>query len=651
MRLFSNSKFFLVAAGFLIFLPLLLLSRDARASSFSAGDINNDNCVNAGDSSVWLNSFHATSGAADINQDHMVDLSDLAFIAKDYGPCQQQNNPSLSQQSPFGIEYARGYRNIPFTPTALASFWSQTGAKWTKFNDVKWNDIEPNAPVNGVHTYSWTVLDHDISKQTGLATNDQPNWDSAFDMSMVLRAYSTWAQKASPISNPFSGQGRAPKPENLAAYHDWVRAVVERYDDDGFQDAPDLTRGISVYEIESEGSGDTGNLFYYATSADYLVQLKVAYTAVKEADPAAKVMLNGLNLRDLFADGSNESQLDARLATLSYQDSVFNAQPIYDAKQWLDDVLSGGKGYYDVVENHELGTWRQMAFNYQWIKSRLQGFGVDTNKVQIWAGDALSAAAMVYLSGLEINPPFGSPLTVAGAADNALAKNLQLLSIMGSNNNIYYDLQCVFGLLASNSTSCRPSDATYQAHITQDKTAYDTWYRKLQAEEIVKKFVHGTAAGYNVTEMGTLENWPNYSSFPEEGFLDVNPTNPYLTGSPRPMFYTYALMTQKIGNMSNIARIDVGRNDIYAYDVTLKTGGHVYVLWYDDFKNEFPTQANPNPSYPSVQFSFPTQAASVHVTPIITVRGQTTPSTYNVVASGGNATLTLTKTPIFLEAN
>lgn len=646
MRLVSFSKFLLLGAIFLVVIP-----KHAFASAFSKGDVDNDNCVNANDTSLWLSNFHATSGVADINTDGKVDLLDLAYIAKDYGPCQQPDNPTLSQQSPFGIEYARGYRNIPFTPTALASFWSQTGAKWTKFNDVKWNDIEPTAPVNGVHTYSWNTLDHDVCKQTGLATNDQPNWDSSFNMVMVVRAYSTWAQKASPLSNPFAGQGRAPKPEYLQAYHDWVKALVERYDDDGFQDAPDLTRGISVYEIESEGSGDTGNLFYYATSADYLQQLKVAYTAVKEADPNAKVMLNGLNLRDLFSDGATEAQLDARLATLSYQGSVFNTQPIYDAKQWLDDVLSGGKGYYDVVENHELGTWRQTAFNYRWIKERLQSFGVDTNKVQIWAGDALSASAMVYLSGLEINPPFGNPLTVSGAADNALAKNLQLLSIMGTNNNNYYDLQCVFGLLAANSTSCKPTDAAYQAHITQDKTAYDAWYRKLQAEEVVKKFVHGTAAGYNVTEMGTLENWPNYSSFPELGFLDVNPSNPFLNGTPRPIFYTYQLMTQKIGNMASITKMDVGDNNLYVYDVALKSGSHVYVLWYDDLRNEFPTQASPTPSYPSSQFSFPTASPSVTVTPIISSRGQATPSPYTVTASGGNVSLTLTKTPIFLEAN
>lgn len=649
MGLSSNTKIFVIATAFLV--SAFLIPRYSYASTFSQGDIDNDRCVNANDTALWMANFHATNGVGDINGDHIVDVKDLAYIAKDFGPCEQQNNPSLSTQSPFGIEYARGYRNIPFSPTALASFWSQTGAKWTKFNDVKWNDIEPTAPVNGAHTYSWTALDHDVSKQTGLAANDQPNWDSSFDMSMVLRAYSTWGQKSSPISNPFAGQGRAPKPEYLQAYHDWVRAVVERYDDDGFQDAPDLTRGISVYEIESEGSGDTGNLFYYATSADYIQQLKVAYAAVKEADPHARVMLNGLNLRDLFADGSDEAQLEARLATLNYQGSVFNAQPIYDAKQWLDDVISGGKGYYDVVENHELGTWRQTAFNYQWIKNRLQMFGVDTNKVQIWAGDALSAAAMVYLSGLEINPPFGNPLTVAGAPDNVLAKNLQLLSIMGNNNNTYYDLQCVFGLLGATSTSCKPSDSAYQSHITQDKTAYDTWYRKLQAEEVVKKFVHGTAAGYNVTEMGTLENWPNYSSFPELGFLDVNPTNPYLNGTPRPIFYTYALMTQKIGNMASITRMNTGRNDIYAYDVTLKSGSHVYVLWYDDLKNEFPTQASPTPTYPSTQFSFGTSAPSVHITPIITARGQTTPAPYDVAASGGNVSLTLTKTPVFLETN
>jgi hypothetical protein len=647
MRLFSNLKFLFMAAVFLVFLPKI-----SFASTFSQGDINSDNCVNANDSTAWLASFHGTSGPADINTDHTVDVKDLAFVAKDYGPCKPKPIPNFQSQSPFGIEYGREFRNIPFTPTPLSSFWKDTGAQWVKLNDVEWGNIEANAPVNGVHTYNWSALDHDVSKENGLGVNDRPNWDAYFNIVIELRAYSPWGQKPSNATNPLvTHQGRPPKDQNLQDYHDWVRAVVERYDHDGFQDGPDLTRAVSVYEIESEGSGDANNLFYSATPAEYATQLKAAYTAVKEADPNALVMLNGLNLRDLFADGSTESQVVAKLNSLNYQDSVFDAQSLLDGKAWMDSLLAQTKGYFDIVENHELGTWRQMSGGYAWIASELQAHGIDLATTQIWAGDAVSAGNLSYLSGLETNPPFGQPLSVAGVPDNPLSKNLALLSIMGNNNNIYNDLNCVMGSYAATLASCKPTDSAYQAHIVNDHAAYDKWYRRLQAEELVKKYVYGIAAGYRVTEMGTLTNWPSYVGFQEDGFLDVNPTNSFLNGNPRPIWYTYQLMVQKIGTLSAVSRIDVGRSDFFVYQVTLASGAKVYVMWSDSGVDVVPTQATPDPVYQSSSFSFSLSGGTAaRITPAIVDRNQTSAQPFVVSPNGsGNVPLILTSTPIFLE--
>jgi hypothetical protein len=74
-------------------------------------------------------------------------------------------------------------------------------------------------------------------------------------------------------------------PENARAYRRFVKAVVERYDGDGENDAPGLATPIKYWQVDNEPPGG---------KTDYAEFLKITYEAVKEADPGAKVVIGGV---------------------------------------------------------------------------------------------------------------------------------------------------------------------------------------------------------------------------------------------------------------------------------------------------------------------------------------------------------------------
>ncbi|WP_144060475.1 glycosyl hydrolase [Archaeoglobus sulfaticallidus] len=91
------------------------------------------------------------------------------------------------------------------------------------------------------------------------------------------------------------------KPYNMQAYKEFVKALVERYDGDGFNDMPGLTKPIKYWEVINEPS--TGIIckfegknagFFKGDAEDYFEVLKVTYEAIKEADKDAKVLNGGM---------------------------------------------------------------------------------------------------------------------------------------------------------------------------------------------------------------------------------------------------------------------------------------------------------------------------------------------------------------------
>ena len=74
------------------------------------------------------------------------------------------------------------------------------------------------------------------------------------------------------------------KPNDMKAYKEFVRRIVERYDRDGIDDMPGLKYPIKYWTILN----DPGDQFM-GTGKEYAEVLRASYEAIKEADPKAKV--------------------------------------------------------------------------------------------------------------------------------------------------------------------------------------------------------------------------------------------------------------------------------------------------------------------------------------------------------------------------
>jgi hypothetical protein len=115
-------------------------------------------------------------------------------------------------------------------------------------------------------------------------------------------------------------------PEMLDDFAKFVGAVVERYDGDGYQDAPG-SPVVKHWELGNEPDSSRDSWGDYG--GQYAVMLQVAYTAIKQADPGAQVALGGLAY-DWFTT----------------QGGPFN-------EAFLDDVLlAGGGQYFDIMNFH-----------------------------------------------------------------------------------------------------------------------------------------------------------------------------------------------------------------------------------------------------------------------------------------------------------
>ncbi|MGD8374437.1 MAG: hypothetical protein PVI21_06305 [Candidatus Woesebacteria bacterium] len=89
-------------------------------------------------------------------------------------------------------------------------------------------------------------------------------------------------------------------PQDWQAYRTWVKAIVERYDGDGTNDMPGLKLPIKYWEVMNEPDltwqsdlGEGRLTFYKQGPTEYSELLKQTYTAIKEADPTAQVLIAG----------------------------------------------------------------------------------------------------------------------------------------------------------------------------------------------------------------------------------------------------------------------------------------------------------------------------------------------------------------------
>jgi hypothetical protein len=135
------------------------------------------------------------------------------------------------------------------------------------FYELVWCDVE-TAP--GLR--SWARIDEVVD---GAARD-------GFEMNLKIRVGSCWATNSRLDARGGKNKTASLMPRDMAAYQDFVRAVVARY-------AP---KGVHRYAVENEVNG---NGFWQSTPADYERMVRAASTTIRAADPKAIVLDGGIS--------------------------------------------------------------------------------------------------------------------------------------------------------------------------------------------------------------------------------------------------------------------------------------------------------------------------------------------------------------------
>ncbi len=212
-------------------------------------------------------------------------------------------------------------------------FWAYDPGLWQEFFEVLdedsvqlglvgfnigWEMIEPNPPVQGVHQYNWSQLDELM--QLGVAS------DRVFDINVLIR--NNWATIV-PVSDmdeiccdmaPLKEDAESDVAQwgmtAYEAYDDFIRNLVERYDSDGVDDAPDITNAAIKYlQLGDEPEATSHFIEYGGTPENYNQMLATMYGAAKSADTTILVVRGKSNPGSIFDDNPDEATLLARRAT------------------------------------------------------------------------------------------------------------------------------------------------------------------------------------------------------------------------------------------------------------------------------------------------------------------------------------------------
>ncbi len=153
----------------------------------------------------------------------------------------------------------------------------QAGSGWVT-TMVFWSDIEPNEPVSGTHTYDWTKYDTKFSNAKA----------AGMQVYVLFGGNPSWAAP--------SAWGVLP-PSRLPDLANVVAATVERYDGDGFQDAP----GGLVVNNWSFYAEEDAQQYWGHQGVEFAQMMAAVSPVVHNANPNARVLIGGIGY-DWFTD-------------------------------------------------------------------------------------------------------------------------------------------------------------------------------------------------------------------------------------------------------------------------------------------------------------------------------------------------------------
>jgi hypothetical protein len=202
--------------------------------------------------------------------------------------------------------------------TPVLTLTSEGGSGWIRY-PLMWRHVEPENTTP--EFYNWSRIDRSLAAAQNVG----------IEVLLTIRGQPEWAA-SHPMGDPYDRQELV----------EFVNAAVERYDGDGFQDAPgDLV--VHYFELYNEPDMTVESVMGAAPwgykGEEYASLLALLYPGLKAASPQAKLVVGGL-ASDNFDD----------------KGGAF-------ARAFLDDVLSACEGIdcFDVMNFHYYP-----AFHKEW---------------------------------------------------------------------------------------------------------------------------------------------------------------------------------------------------------------------------------------------------------------------------------------------
>ncbi|WP_415896462.1 hypothetical protein ACMXYX_10515 [Neptuniibacter sp. QD72_48] len=137
-----------------------------------------------------------------------------------------------------------------------------------------------------------------------------------------LKPFITFESNAPWATHPDTHHIRNGAPLDLNQWITFVEAVVERYNFDGYSDAPELEAPVEYYQVANEWISDQNKSGGWASSTEYLIDhINATYNAVKRFDSDATFVLGGIAAFNLdvllLAEGIESFTVQQRWGTFS----------------------------------------------------------------------------------------------------------------------------------------------------------------------------------------------------------------------------------------------------------------------------------------------------------------------------------------------
>src|SRR3954447_6148533 len=159
------------------------------------------------------------------------------------------------------------------------------GFDWVR-TELGWRDIEPNAPVQGAHTYDWSVGDEHVAALAAHGLSLRP----------MLMATPTWAAADPAASANGCQRGSAVDPSHARDFAAYAGAVVRRYGPGGsfWQSRPDLPYE-PMQDVEIWNEPNFHRFWCPAPDPETFSSMMLQATdAIHGVDPSIDVTLGGL---------------------------------------------------------------------------------------------------------------------------------------------------------------------------------------------------------------------------------------------------------------------------------------------------------------------------------------------------------------------